>query len=82
MLPLCRFGWKLASSLFFTLCIVKLQRIYYLLVEHFQLGHLTWKEDVRGYWYKSETPYQLVELYVPWKNRNNQVSVNRAYYPT
>ena len=58
------------------------QRIYYyletfpcLLVEHFDLGLLTWKDDVRNWFIgNSETPYQLVEPYVHWKYRNNKVT--------
>ena len=70
--------------------MVKLQSIYYshekfpcLLVEHFQLGLLTWKDDVRKWFIgNSETHYQFDETYVPKKYRNNKVTVHRSYYLT
>ena len=54
--------------------LIYFQRIYNyletfpcLLVEHFHLGLLTWKDDARNWVIGNrETPYQLVEPYVPW----------------
>ena len=53
--PCVALDGKLQVAFFFTLCMIKLQRIHYyhetfpyLLVKNFHLGLLTWKDDENG----------------------------------
>ena len=89
--PCVALDGKLQVAFFLPLCMIKLQRIYYyhetfpcLLVEHFQLGLLTWKDDVTKWFIGTR-----VKLPISWSNLTflgrtgiKNVTVNWTYYPT